>query len=160
MVGTAVTQLGRAASSQPKKRNALKPGVQQTEPPAASEASTAAISPWMWNSGMMLRHASSGVSASTPPMCFADAQTLACVSGTIFGRDVVPEVCSISATSAASAGPGVAAIPAAAPCRVNAPAASPGVSSSTATPAACAACRAGPSWPAGSTTARAPRSAR
>ena len=60
MVGTAVYQVGRASPSQWKKRSALKPGVQNTLPPAASEDSTAAISPWMWNSGMMLRQRSSG----------------------------------------------------------------------------------------------------
>src|SRR4051812_12110573 len=51
MVGTAVNQLGRAESNQEKNLKALKPGVQNTDPPAASDDSTAAISPWMWNSG-------------------------------------------------------------------------------------------------------------
>ena len=37
MVGTAVHQLGRTSPSQPKNLNALKPGVQQTAAPAASE---------------------------------------------------------------------------------------------------------------------------
>ena len=45
MVGTAVYQVGRASPSHWKKRSALKPGVQTTLPPAASEDSTAAISP-------------------------------------------------------------------------------------------------------------------
>ena len=63
MVGTAVYQVGCASLSQAKKRSALKPGVQNTLPPAASDDSTAAISPWMWNSGMMLRQRSPGVSA-------------------------------------------------------------------------------------------------
>ena len=31
-------------------------------------------------------------SANAAPTLWADRQTLACVSGTIFGRDVVPEV--------------------------------------------------------------------
>ena len=35
----------------------------------------------------------------TPAMLRADAQTLRCASGTIFGRDVVPDVCSTSAMS-------------------------------------------------------------
>src|SRR5690606_38111507 len=59
MVGTAVYQVGLASSSQLKKRSALKPGVQKTLPPAAMDDSTAAISPWMWNNGMMLRQRSS-----------------------------------------------------------------------------------------------------
>ena len=41
MVGTAVYQVGRKPSSQPKKRGAKKPGVQTTLPPAASDASSA-----------------------------------------------------------------------------------------------------------------------
>ena len=61
MVGTAVYQVGLASPSHAKKRSALKPGVQNTLPPAASDASTAAIRPWMWKSGMMLRQRSSGV---------------------------------------------------------------------------------------------------
>ena len=106
MVGTAVYQVGRSSSSQPKKRSALKPGVQTTEPPAASDASAAAISPWMWNSGMTLRQASSGVERQRARRCAAPRRvTLPWVSGTIFGRAVVPEVCSTSATSSGSAGP-------------------------------------------------------
>src|SRR5256885_6674121 len=92
MVGTAVYQVAPASLSQAKKRSALKPGVQTTLPPAASEARTAATSPWMWNSGMMLRQRSAAVSASVAPMFFADAARLAWVSGTSFGRDVVPDV--------------------------------------------------------------------
>ena len=42
-------------------------------------------------------------------MLRAEAQMLACASGTIFGREVVPEVCRMSATSSGSAGPGRAA---------------------------------------------------
>ena len=57
-MGTAVYQVGRAAPSQAKKRSALKPGAQTTLPPAATVASTAAIRPWMWNSGMTLRQRS------------------------------------------------------------------------------------------------------
>ena len=47
MVGTAVYQVGLASSIQAKKRSALKPGVQNTRPPADSGASTPAIRPWM-----------------------------------------------------------------------------------------------------------------
>ena len=45
MVGTAVYQVGLAASNHLKKFSALKPGVQTMDAPAASELSTAAISP-------------------------------------------------------------------------------------------------------------------
>ena len=37
---------------------------------------TAAIRPWMWNSGMMLRQRSAGVSASVSRMCLAEAARL------------------------------------------------------------------------------------
>src|ERR1700741_802146 len=63
MVGTAVYQDGVASSYQPKNLKALKPGVQTTEPPADRVDKTAAINPWIWKSGMMLRQVSSGVSA-------------------------------------------------------------------------------------------------
>ncbi len=51
MVGTAVYQVG-FDSSIAKNFSALNPGVQNTEPPRDSGASSPAISPWMWNSGM------------------------------------------------------------------------------------------------------------
>ena len=41
---------------------------------------------------MMFKPQSPEVSISVSRTLQADAQTLACVSGTIFGRDVVPEV--------------------------------------------------------------------
>ena len=80
--------------------------VQLTEAPAAMLESVAAIRPWIWNSGMMFMHTSSGVRCSICPMLRADAATLRCHSGTILGRAVVPEVCSTSTTSSASANPG------------------------------------------------------
>src|SRR5205823_4687810 len=99
IVGTAVYQVGWAASSQAKKRKALKPGVQNTDAPAASDESVAAISPWMWNSGMMFMQRSAGVSASVWLMWRAEAVRLLWLSGTCFGREVVPEVWSTSAIS-------------------------------------------------------------
>src|SRR5271166_2721875 len=53
MVGTAVYQVGFDSSIAAKNFSALNPGVQNTEPPRDSGASSPAISPWMWNSGMM-----------------------------------------------------------------------------------------------------------
>ena len=47
MVGTAVYQVGRACSIQPKNFKALNPGVQKMLLPADRGASTAAMSPWM-----------------------------------------------------------------------------------------------------------------
>ncbi len=94
-----------ASSIQPKNFNASKPGVQNTEAPAEIGANMAAIKPWMWNSGMMLRPRSCGVKCSVSRMWRAEAQTLRWLSGTIFGREVVPEVCSTSATSSGCAIP-------------------------------------------------------
>src|SRR5271165_3681702 len=111
MVGTAVYQLGLDSSNAAKNFSALKPGVQNTEPPRDSGAKSPAISPWMWNSGMMLRPRSAAVKARLVALFSADFVTLACDSGTIFGRDVVPEVCRINATSSAPARPGRAAAP-------------------------------------------------
>ena len=99
IVGTAVYQVGLASSIQAKNLSALKPGVQNTLPPAQSVDSTEPIRPWIWNSGMMLSPRSAGVRLRMSRMWPAEAQTLRCDSGTILGREVVPEVCSTRATS-------------------------------------------------------------
>jgi hypothetical protein len=54
---------------------------------------------------MMFRPVSPGPSASVSRTFCADAETFRCDSGTIFGREVVPEVCRMSAMSSAVAGP-------------------------------------------------------
>src|SRR5271165_3803425 len=160
MVGTAVYQLGFDSSIAAKNFSALKPGVQNTEPPRDSGAKSPAISPWMWNSGMMLRPRSAAVKERLVAMLSADFVTLACDSGTIFGRDVVPEVCRISATSSAAARPGRAAGPLASPDSENAPAPrdGAGVSVNTAMPSFFAASSAGDGLPASTTSALALRS--
>merc|ERR1719197_138511 len=55
--------------------------------------------PWMWKSGMMLMATSEGFSCSVDAMQSTPLVTLPCVSGTIFGFLVVPDVCSTIATS-------------------------------------------------------------
>src|SRR4029077_2109523 len=105
MVGTAVYQVGLASSIQPKNFSASKPEVQNTRPPAESGASVPAIRPGMWNSGMMVRPQSFVVNASVAAILPAETLILRWDSGTIFGRDVVPEVCRINATSPGSAKP-------------------------------------------------------
>ena len=68
-------------------------------PPPATTAPPA-IRPWMWNSGMMLRQRSSGVRRERRgDVLRRGGRRCAGDSGTILGRDVVPEVCSTSATS-------------------------------------------------------------
>ena len=109
MVGTAVYQVGRASSIQAKNFSALKPGVQKTCEPAASGASTPAIRPWMWKSGMMFSPRSAAVNCSVRAMWVAEAARLRCESGTIFGLEVVPEVCSSIEMSSGSAMPPCAA---------------------------------------------------
>src|ERR1700722_179223 len=106
MVGTAVYQVGLASSISAKNFSALKPGVQNTAPPRESGAQRPAINPWIWNKGMTLSALSLSESSSEVAMLPAEVQMLACRSGTIFGREVVPEVCKIRAMSCASAGPG------------------------------------------------------
>src|ERR1019366_2509180 len=105
MVGTAVYQVGLASLTQPKNLSVLKLGAQNTEPPARSGASTPAIRPWMWKSGMTTRPRSTSVKARVRLTLRALAQTLAWVSGTILGREVEPEVWSTRATSDGAAGP-------------------------------------------------------
>src|SRR6056297_4087787 len=103
MVGTAVYHVGRASFMLLKKFSALNPVEHQIDAPADSEAATAASSPWMWNNGITFMQRSSDTSVSESAICCAEAVTLDCSNGTILGRDVVPEVCRISATSS---GPG------------------------------------------------------
>ena len=102
MVGTAVYQVGWKSLSQSKKRGAWNPGGQTTLPPAARLASTPATSPWMWNSGIKFRHRSLSPSSSVSRMCAAEDTRFLWFNGTIFGREVVPEVWRISAMSAPS----------------------------------------------------------
>src|SRR5439155_999148 len=92
-VGAANHDLAAFPSSQWKKRSALKPGVTHTCPPADSDDSTPATSPWMWKSGMICRPTSAGERESVAAMCRAEAVRFACVSGTSLGRAVVPLVC-------------------------------------------------------------------
>ncbi len=103
MVGTAVYQVGLQSSIQPKNFSALKPGVQKIWPPRDSGARMPAINPWMWKSGMMLRPRSLSVNSRLVAIFPAEAQTLRWLSGTIFGREVVPDVCKMSAMSSLSA---------------------------------------------------------
>src|SRR5213078_1090567 len=103
MVGTPVYHVGFTSSIHPKNFKALKPGEQHTSPPAESGAESAAMRPWIWKSGMITRPRSFGVSASVLRMFEADAAMFLCARGTIFGRDVVPDVCNTSAMSSGDA---------------------------------------------------------
>jgi hypothetical protein len=103
--------------------------------PAESGASRLAISPWMWNSGMITSPQSPGASFSVVRMFRAEAAMLRWDRGTSFGREVVPEVCRISAMSSACANPPGALAPGSfgAEASSNAPAPSPGVGFSSST---------------------------
>ena len=105
----------RSAAPRPssaKNLSALKPGVQQTRPPAESGASTAGDQAVDVEQRHDVEAAIVGVEA---PACRAMLPALrrdvALVSGTIFGRDVVPEVCRTSAMSSAC-GPAAGSAPA------------------------------------------------
>ena len=161
MVGTAVSQVGVIPSSHAKTRSALKPGVQITQAPAWSEAITPAISPWMWKSGMMLRQRSPGRREIQSAILRADAQRLAPVSGTILGRDVVPEVWSTSAASSSSSPlPRLAVPDGMSRLKQPAPAPGSGVRPMIGTPTRAAASMAGLSAPASRISALARRSSR
>jgi hypothetical protein len=58
MVGTAVYQVGRQASSQGKKLGAWKPGGHTTLAPATNEDRRAPTRPWIWNNGMIFKQRS------------------------------------------------------------------------------------------------------
>ena len=98
--GTAVYHVGSSSSSQSKKCTWWKPGAHATEPPARREARRAVTRPWMWKSGMTFRHRSDGSSRSVSATFRAETASWRCVSGTSFGRDVVPDVWSARATVA------------------------------------------------------------
>ena len=92
MVGTAVYQVGLTSSICAKNFNALNPPVQWTSPPCDNGANMPAINPWIWNKGMTFKPRSLSVKRVLVAMCWAEAQTLRCDKGTIFGREVVPDV--------------------------------------------------------------------
>ncbi len=111
---------------------------------------------------MTLSARSSAESASEVAMLRAELQMLECASGTIFGREVVPDVCRMRATSCASASPGLAAAPIDEPDSRNAPAPAcgSGVSVMSLTPSFSAARSAGEALPASTISAFALRSSR
>ena len=92
MVGTAEYQVGANSRSQPKKRLTSQPGLQTTPAPAASDVITVAMRPWPWNSGNTFKQRSASLSCNAATALKAEVQILICVNGTIFGRDVVPDV--------------------------------------------------------------------
>mmetsp|Transcript_12008 Transcript_12008/g.33943 ORF Transcript_12008/g.33943 Transcript_12008/m.33943 type:complete len:309 (+) Transcript_12008:744-1670(+) len=101
MVGTAEYHVGSGAtcSAAWKFCTAKTPGTHLIFAPARAEARTFTMRPWMWKSGMVLLQVSSGVISTVDAMQRAPQVMFACVSGTILGFLVVPEVCSTSARS-------------------------------------------------------------
>jgi hypothetical protein len=97
-------------------------------------------------------------------MLRAEAQTLDCFRGTIFGREVVPDVCSTRPISSGWAGPpfgaGVAAAPSKDRVKLPAPACGVGVRRTTGTPRRPATATAGLSEPSATTSSLALRSVR
>ena len=96
-------QVGRNSVSHSKKASGSKLGVHTTVDPAANAVSSPEIRPCAWNNGSTLSNRSTASSCNTAPALWADWQTLACVKGTIFGRDVVPDVIRMKASLSAPA---------------------------------------------------------
>ena len=111
---------------------------------------------------MTLRQRSDGNSPSELHTLRADAQRFACVSGTILGREVVPEVCRTSTTSPGLAGRGsrVAILPRDSSVKQPAPESAVGLSSITVTPSDLATSIAGDFVPQRTINALAARSER
>mmetsp|Transcript_31306 Transcript_31306/g.93226 ORF Transcript_31306/g.93226 Transcript_31306/m.93226 type:complete len:321 (+) Transcript_31306:706-1668(+) len=101
MVGTAEYHVGSgmAWSAAWKFWTAKTPGMHLIFAPATAEARTFTMRPWMWKRGMVLLHTSSPCISTVDAMQRAPHVMFACVSGTIFGFFVVPEVWSTSARS-------------------------------------------------------------
>src|SRR4051794_36296261 len=99
MVGTAVYQVAFVVAAQSRNESGSKPGVHTTLAPARMLARSAATRPWMWNSGMTLRHRSPAVSWTDAATLAADVRRFVWDSGTVFGRAVVPDVCNTRAMS-------------------------------------------------------------
>ena len=159
--GTAVYHVGSSSSSQSKKCTWWKPGAHATEPPARREARRAVTKPWMWKSGITFRHRSDCSSRNVSATFRAETASWRCVSGTSFGRDVVPDVWRARATAPGS-GLLVGDPSSGTPSRVKIPAGCDGSTwrSSTRIPRDRATSRAGVSSESLTTTARASRSSR
>ena len=67
--------------------------------PAFMDESNAPMSPCMWNRGMMFRQRSVSTKFKVRRIFSAEVQRFFAVSGTILGRDVVPDVCRTKAIS-------------------------------------------------------------
>ena len=99
IVGTAENQVTLCSFTTGQKFSGLKRGGATTVPPVCSVDSVEATSPCTWKSGMTHSETSSGVRSYVAATLRSDVVRLRCFSGTRFGRDVVPLVCSTSATS-------------------------------------------------------------
>mmetsp|Transcript_14725 Transcript_14725/g.40630 ORF Transcript_14725/g.40630 Transcript_14725/m.40630 type:complete len:310 (+) Transcript_14725:767-1696(+) len=101
IVGTAEYQVGSGTTCKAawKFCTAKTPGRHLTCEPATAEARTFTMSPWMWKRGMVLLQTSRGPISTVEAMQRAPQAMFSCVSGTIFGFLVVPEVCNTSAKS-------------------------------------------------------------
>ena len=99
IVGTAEYHVTLCSLTTGQKFSGLNRGGATTVPPVCSVESVDATSPCTWKSGMTHSATSSSVRSYVAAMFRSDVVRFRCVSGTRFGRDVVPLVCSTSATS-------------------------------------------------------------
>src|SRR5579864_3484881 len=99
IVGTAEYHVTRYCRTNRQNESGLNLVGTTIAPPLSKVASVDATSPCTWNSGMTQSATSSVVSEYVAATFRADVARLQCLSGTRFGRPVLPLVCRISATS-------------------------------------------------------------
>ena len=123
MVGTAVYQVGLASSISAKNFERVEPRRAEHGAAARERSAKAGDQPVDMEQGHHVeRRCRFRKARARPRCCGPRSRCWHGRSGTIFGREVVPEVCRMSATSSGLAGPGRMAAPSGAPESSNAPA--------------------------------------
>src|SRR5579864_6591242 len=99
MVGTAEYHVTRYCRTRRPKESGLNLVGTTIAPPLSNVASVEATSPCTWNNGMTHSATSSVESVYVAATLRAEVARLQCLSGTRFGRPVLPLVCRIKAIS-------------------------------------------------------------
>ena len=124
---------GRGGCPEPgEEMEGVEAGVQQTAAPAWRELRTAAISPWMWKSGITCRQRPPTSAPGSQRCCRPRLTRVVWVSGTIFGREVVAGGCEAPRPSVGEGAAGTHRPAEEAPRSSKRPAAAPGGTTSSA----------------------------